>query len=273
MRPAYGALLIGFTGWSAGYCAQYEIFRKLRFWTGVFAGAFRIRSGKDRFVTTDALQDRLLTAIRPNHMAEPPARWQQRKSALTRQRIVEAGFQCLVENGYSGLTTAAVAERCGLSRGAMHHHFPTRLELVADVVDHVFYQRMQGFLRDYFAALKVRGEEEMVEVACSAHWQSVQTREYAAYLELAAAARTDAELAHYFDPAARRYDEVWVAEMIEAFPQYRDHWDALKLANDIVTTTHIGMVMSAPVLGKDGERLDRLQNLLVRIVRGLYQQD
>ena len=42
----------------------------------------------------------------------------------------------------------------------------------------------------------------MVSVATTMHWKSVQTREYAAYLELAVAARTDAELNCHFEPAA-----------------------------------------------------------------------
>jgi len=205
----------------------------------------------------------------PEHNALPPERWQQRKSAQTRLRLVQAGIKCLVEHGYAGLTTAAVALRCDVSRGAMHHHFPTRLELVSAVVDQVFYDRMRSFLEDYFSALQERGEELLVEVACEAHWRSVQTPEYAAYLELASAARTDSELAQFFDPAAQRFDDVWTREMIEAFPQLRDKWDAMKLANDIVSATHMGMVLNAPVFGR-GERMARVQSLLVVVIKGLY---
>jgi AcrR family transcriptional regulator len=215
------------------------------------------------------IQERMLSALHPAHGEPPPLRWQQRKSAQTRQRLVEAGVDCLIERGYPGLTTAAVAERCEVSRGSMHHHFPTRLDLVGAVVEHVFYQRMQRFLADYFIALKQRGEELLVEIACEAHWQSVQTREYAAYLELALAARTDVELAELFSPASRRYDQIWTAEMIEAFPQWEAHWDNLKMANDVTIALHMGMLLHRPVFG-EGERLARLQQLATRIVQGLY---
>lgn len=212
----------------------------------------------------------MLSAMSPDHKSEPPARWQQRKSAQTRQRLVEAGVDCLLEGGYTGLTTAAVAERCAVSRGAMHHHFPTRLELVAAVVEHVFYQRMRRFLADYFAALAERGEEALIEIACEAHWVSVQTREYAAFLELAVAARTDQELAALFDPAAQRYDEVWTREMIEAFPQWEQHWEDLKIASDFTQTVHMGLLLHRPVFGS-GERLDRVQRLTTEAVRRLYE--
>lgn len=212
--------------------------------------------------------------MRPDHDAEPPARWQQRKSAQTRARLIHAGVECLVEHGYAGLTTASVAERCEVSRGAMHHHYPTRMDLVADVVEHVFFHRMRNFLEDYFHALRERGEEQLVEVACAAHWRSVQTPEYAAYLELATAARTDHELARHFNPAAHRFDEVWTREMVEAFPQLHDRLEAVKLANDLVTAAHMGMVLNPIVFGaQDGKlppRTEDLQSLLVAVIKGLY---
>ena len=221
-------------------------------------------------MTVEALRHRMLSAIRPDHQSEPPARWQQRKSAQTRLLLVEAGIDCLVEGGYAGLTTAAVAERCAVSRGAMHHHFPTRLDLVAAVVEHVFFQRMHQFLADYFDALKERGEELLVEVASEAHWRSVQTREYAAYLELAVAARTDAELESHFTPAAQQYDEVWTREMIEAFPNWQRHFDKLKLASDFTLTMHMGLLLHRPVFG-EGDRLENVRRLTSRVVRSLYE--
>lgn len=219
---------------------------------------------------TASIQDRVLSALLPSHETEAPAKWQQRKSARMRDRLVRAAVDCLVEGGYAGLTTAAVATRCGVSRGAMHHHFATRLDLVAAVVDNVVYQRMRAFLADYFDAVERRTGEPLIELACDAHWRSVQTKDYAAWLELATAARTDAELAAIFDPVARRYDEVWTSEMIEAFPQWQDHWDLLKLAHDFTSAIHAGMLIHAPVFGA-GERMDRLRRFAARTMQALYE--
>lgn len=221
-------------------------------------------------MSSETLQDRLLSALLPEHGTPPPARWQQRKSGQTRQRLIEAAIGCLVEQGYAGLTTAAVAEQCGVSRGAMHHHFATRMDLVGAVVEQVFYQRMRSFLADYFAALAERGEESLIEVACDAHWRSVQTREYAAYLELAVSARTDPELHEHFTPAARRYDDVWTREMIEAFPQWREQWERMKLASDFVLAMHMGLLLHRPVFG-EGARLERLRTFATAAVRELYE--
>lgn len=216
------------------------------------------------------LQDRMLKALSASHEGPEPAKWQQKKSARTRERLVTAAVDQLVANGYPGLTTAAVAACCDVSRGAMHHHFPTRLDLVAAVVEHVVYQRMRTYLADYFAAIEKRSGEPVVEIACEAHWRSVQTREYAAWLELQVAARTDQELAAIFDPAARRYDALWTSEMIEAFPHWRDHWDLLKLAHDFITALHAGMLVNARILG-DGARMETLRRFANRAVQELYE--
>lgn len=214
------------------------------------------------------MKTRMLHAMLPSGRGEEPARWQQQKSARTRQRLVEAAIDCLVEGGYSKLTTQAVAERTKASRGAMHHHFPTRMDLVTAVVEQVFYERMRLFLEDYLSELAHGSDADLLAIASAAHWRSVQTREYAAYLELAVAARTDQELNQFFGPVAQRYDEVWTAEMIESFPQWRDQWERMKLASDFVNVLHMGLLLQQPVYG-DG-RTKRIQVLTNEVLRQIY---
>jgi AcrR family transcriptional regulator len=216
------------------------------------------------------LKNKVLTQMRPGGLGSDADKWQQRKSAETRVRIVEATIDCLVEKGYAGLSTNEVTARAGISRGAMHHHFASRMTLVAAVIDYTFYQRMSHFLGDYFDAISRRGEDGVVEVASEMHWQSVQTREYAAYLELAVAARTDSELAVYFEPAAKRYDRIWTDEMIKSFPQWQAHWDRLQIANDFAMAAHMGLLMLRPVFDR-GEREVAVRDLITAVIKQLHQ--
>ncbi len=232
------------------------------------AGASRRKRGRGRPVTGSTTKTRVLDALLPGGRSAEPARWQQQKSARTRLRIVEAAIDCLVEEGYSGLTTQDVVERTGVSRGAMHHHFPTRMDLVGAVVEHVFFERMRLFLEDYLTKMQHASESERLEIATAAHWRSVQTREYSAYLELAVAARTDLELDQFFGPVARRYDEVWITEMIEAFPHWRDQWEQMKLASDFVNVLHMGLLLQQPVFGE--ARTRRTQRLSNEVLRQVY---
>ena len=54
-----------------------------------------------------------------------------RDGAATRQKLLDAAVECLIELGVAGTTTLAVQRRVGASRGALLHHFPTHAELLA----------------------------------------------------------------------------------------------------------------------------------------------
>src|SRR5918912_371373 len=70
-----------------------------------------------------------------------PRRSQAERSATTREALLDATVRCLVEEGYASTTTARVAERAGVSRGAHLHHFQTRNALVAAAIQHLARRR------------------------------------------------------------------------------------------------------------------------------------
>ncbi|WP_233595243.1 MULTISPECIES: TetR/AcrR family transcriptional regulator [Corallococcus] len=74
-------------------------------------------------------------------------RQEQERSRVTRQKLMAAAIDVLVEQGWAGATTGAIAERAGVSRGACQHHFPTRAALVAAAVEHVFHQQVEEIMR------------------------------------------------------------------------------------------------------------------------------
>jgi AcrR family transcriptional regulator len=81
------------------------------------------------------------------HLAEAASREpQQDRSRATRQRLLEAAIGCLAELGWTGSTVAVVAERAGVTRGALQHHFPTREDLFTAAIEHVAAERL-AFLR------------------------------------------------------------------------------------------------------------------------------
>ncbi len=74
----------------------------------------------------------------PTGPARPPARrrrTQEERSAETQRRLMEATIEALHERGYARVTTAEIAERAGVSRGALMHHYATKEELVTVSVE------------------------------------------------------------------------------------------------------------------------------------------
>jgi AcrR family transcriptional regulator len=79
--------------------------------------------------------------------ASGTTRQEQERSRVTRQKLMTAAIEVLAEQGWTGATTGAIAERAGVSRGACQHHFPTRAALVAAAVEHVFHQQVEEIVR------------------------------------------------------------------------------------------------------------------------------
>ncbi len=211
----------------------------------------------------------MLAKIWPDMFVSQDAPWQARKSGEMRIRILESTIDCLVENGYARLSINNISQRAGISRGAMHHHFSNRMMVVAAVIEYTFYQRMERFLADFFRTAKPSGKLGFVKTASDLHWRSMQTREYAAYLELAIAARTDDELNSFFHPAARKFDMIWTREMINSFPQWKEHWDALQVASDFAVAAHLGLLLHKPVFGA-GKRSNAVRDLITQTIMQIY---
>ena len=102
--------------------------------------------------------------------------WQAQKSAATRNAILDSAIACIVEFGYRGTTTTAIAQKAGLSRGAMLHHFPSKLDIVRGAVEHLHKKRLKAFRKamtpQRFALLKVIREkqpESIKELAAITH--------------------------------------------------------------------------------------------------------
>jgi len=58
-----------------------------------------------------------------------------RRSAEMRARLIEGAIATLCTLGYARTTTARIAAQAGVTTGALHHHFPTKEELLFAVLD------------------------------------------------------------------------------------------------------------------------------------------
>jgi len=78
-------------------------------------------------------------------LKDEPADGREVKGAMTRARLRAATEQLIVEVGVEAASAAAIALRCGVSRGAMLHHYPTRDALIVDTAAH-FWQRARDIV-------------------------------------------------------------------------------------------------------------------------------
>src|SRR5437763_3506934 len=116
---------------------------------------------------------------------------QAERTTVTRTRLLDAALAVLAERGYAGTTTGEVAKRAGVSRGAQLHHFPTKAELLAAAVDHLYARRREEF-RAAVAAMP-QGVDR-IDAAVDLLWSMFSGPTFPAWLELQVASRTDPEL-------------------------------------------------------------------------------
>ena len=194
-------------------------------------------------------KDAALALLLPDSLAGEPndgavERWQQRKSRETRNLALEAALDCLSDGGYAGCSLQLVADRAGISRGAMLHHYSSKLELMAAVIEYAFYKRMQDFLHR-IRALSDDARTERLDGVYSSY-ASCDTPAYRAYLALHRASRSDPELRAIFVDRARRFSQVWRDEAAKVFPEWRDH-PMLDAMNDFVCMAVEGLALNADI--------------------------
>ena len=143
--------------------------------------------------------------------------WQQTKSQLTRNAILQAAVDCFYDLGYARTTTENIAKRANVSRGAMLHHFPNRMDLIQATVRYLNQQRIERFAREESAAQQ-GAEHSRIEEGIDAFWELLKTPVFIVFNELKVAARTDKELAAAVEPALEEFESAWYAAVKDVFP-------------------------------------------------------
>jgi AcrR family transcriptional regulator len=170
-----------------------------------------------------------------------PSGWQAQKSAATRNLIIEAAIRCFVELGYASTTTTRIAQMAGLSRGAMLHHFPSKIDIVRAAVDHLHAKRLKAF-RNSIAAIP--GGADRVKQGVQAYWKHVNHPMFVAFFELSVAARTDPELEAILGPAQLAFDEAWYQTALELFPEWQSDPKAFDVALELTRYVMEGMAVN-----------------------------
>lgn len=213
--------------------------------------------------------DHGLARLRPESLAriddEDRSSWQQKKSLATRNAAVEAALLVLAEQGYAACSLQTVASRARISRGAMLHHYTSKLDLMAAVTEYAFYRRMEVFL-DRIRELS-DDERKVRQAGIRVSFTISQTAEYKAFLELHIASRTDPDLRGIFLERANLFDRVWRDEIKKAFPEWSED-PRLALLDDFVWVVIDGLALNVDIWA-DQARVDRLLDFVSHTVRAV----
>lgn len=188
-----------------------------------------------------------------------PHRPQEARSARTRKRIIAATIECLLQLGYAATSTPEICRRAGLSRGALLHHFPNKVELVTTAITHLARKRLAELRRDALRLPQENTEEELLDALFELIWRAFSGPLFHGALELWVAARNDPELHAALFPAERKQAkalyELWRILPPQVVPRHgtaRDHFQDL-----LALTLHLlrGMALQRVLRRDDSHRL------------------
>jgi AcrR family transcriptional regulator len=114
------------------------------------------------------------------------------RRASTHDKILAAAVRCLNDVGYAQTSTVRVAAEAKVARGSLLHQFPTRIDLILAVAQHVTICQ-RDYIRAGYAKLPAGRERYVGSIDVT--WQAYQLPESRALLEIIIATRHDPELA------------------------------------------------------------------------------
>jgi len=117
-------------------------------------------------------------------------RTQDERSAETRGKLIDATIDAVCERGLQNATTAEIARRAGVTRGALQHHFRNKADLLLAVLECICRQFALGLSggADRNKSLEARCDDLVRSL-----WAIYGSRAYAAAIEVVLGARSDPE--------------------------------------------------------------------------------
>jgi AcrR family transcriptional regulator len=189
------------------------------------------------------------------------------KSRRTRIQILDTAMRLFAELGYDRAGNAAIAEACGLTRGAMLYHFPTREELVEAAAWHIHRARVAAFEAE---ASKLKANQDALDGAIDAYWRLLSSEPFSAFLALERAARQDVDVERAIKPAQEAFDRAAMGRATPGFILAGS--DARFQASRDLARFALDGLHRAALTYDDEARVENLLNVIKRAVHMLNRK-
>jgi AcrR family transcriptional regulator len=176
----------------------------------------------------------------------------QERAVRSQAAVLDAAIVLLTNEGYSALSTRAVQQTSGLSRGAFLHHFPTREDLLAATVEELVARRAvrAQVLIDAFAS---DPPPDRLTAAITTVRSLLSGPDFLAEMELWGAARTYPALMEALRPVLARVQTKLRAQLAELFgPEITAHPD-YPAVSALTRELSIGLAVTGPLRGGRGD--------------------
>lgn len=203
--------------------------------------------------------------------SEGPRRTRAEQRAATRLALLDATAECLVEEGYAGLTTRRVAERAGVAQSTLMHYFPTREGFLIEAITHLALRMVEDALDQVdLAALR---EPEHREAVLDQAWRELTSREAVAAAQLWVAAWSEPELAETLRDLEQRLNSILAATAATLFPDHAEDPRFPALIDATISMIR-GLVIEIPIWGQEAvsARWESIKPILISAAAQLLDE-
>lgn len=190
------------------------------------------------------------------------------KGARTRIAILDAALECYNLFGYAKTTQEKIAERAGMSMGAVTYHFSSIAEITRAAIVHAFDLRLRKHEETIRSALS---NPEDFETALEIYWNEMIDPLFIACHELAVAARTDPVLRAELVPVHARFQRRWNTNLLELHPEWANTGDMFRFAVEYSTYLVEGMALNFLLIGGSEKRLHDLRDYMKDNLEAIQQ--
>jgi AcrR family transcriptional regulator len=190
-------------------------------------------------------------------------RTQPERTAATRQKLIEATIECLVEYGYAATSTTLIIKRAGVSRGALFYNFATKADLMLAVLDYVYELDTQL----YDERLKgIKGDREYALALTKLAWETFSGPGGMATMRIELEGSKDPELRDRLPGGLMRVSERAQARQTARAPTGPNRARLRTIASRVHVAALRGLTM-ALIAGANPDDLEDELNLLYRYMQ------
>jgi len=147
-------------------------------------------------------------------------RTQAERRALARACLIESAIALILKDGFARTTMAGIAQRAGLTRGAIQHHFSGRVELITEIISEVERRVIESFTA---AASGDASLETRIDVLIDGLAEVSLSAQYMAAMDIWLTSRSDPDLLDVVRNSVARYSnhfrELWRSTFGDTLPE------------------------------------------------------
>lgn len=203
---------------------------------------------------------------------------QAERREATQSALLRSALATLMDVGVAGFTTTEVAQRAAKSQGALFRYFPTKNELLAATVEHLFAELRSNYAAQVAELVASSTEEEhppTIRDAVLLLWDVMSDPRLLAAFDLYTTARTDLELADTIRPVVEAHiDDIHSlgARVLPLIGRHSSRSPEVTAWIDLAVNTMQGLAIQELVQPNLDRRL-RILDTLVTDARRLLNDD